>query len=138
MEGTMLAKPRVYLDTSVLSACVDERTLHRLGETREFWDRLGDFDACTCTITEREVLRVRTENQRLELLALLSCLTVHPLTQQARDLAARYIEAGVFTRKMRVDARYTWQWPRCCARTPYCRGISSTSSTGGGALVWSW
>jgi len=107
MEQLELALPpklRVYLDTSVISAYLDDRRPQRQEETRLFWERRDEFELCTSTIAQGELRRTEPEAQRQELLSLLSELTLYELTVDMRQLASLYIRNGVFTWKMRRDA----------------------------------
>lgn len=97
-------KPRVYLDTSVLSLYYDERSPERQEETRKFWSRRSEFDLCTSTEAERELARTPDPELRAGLLALLSDLTIHPVTEEMKQIASEYIRAAVFTPAMDADA----------------------------------
>ncbi len=44
MLPARMRKLRLYLDTSVFSACYDERTPERQRLTQEFWMKLGDYE----------------------------------------------------------------------------------------------
>ena len=97
-------KPRVYLDTSVLSAYHDEGAPARQAETRDFWSRLGEFEVCTCELTREELRDVNDDEKRESFLALLADVTVHPVTDEMRQLAAHYVKVGVFSDKTDDDA----------------------------------
>jgi len=45
---------RLYLDTSVISAYVDERLPERQRATLEFWERLGSYDVAISELTLTE------------------------------------------------------------------------------------
>lgn len=97
-------KLRLYLDTSVFSAYVDERAPERRRETMEFWERLPEFEAATSEVTRREVGRVPDAAQRERLLRLVEEVAVHAVTDEMRALAKRYMEAGIFPTGNRNDA----------------------------------
>ncbi len=89
-------KLRVYMDTSVFSARMDERAPERRAQTEEFFARLGTFDASTSTLTEVELARTRETERREALLGLLDGLTVYPVGDEATELARVYLDRGVF------------------------------------------
>lgn len=82
---------RIYLDTSVLSALGDPRTPDRQALTREFFDRIRDFDACTSDLARMEIEQTRDQTRRREMLDILSQLALHPIPAEAEALADRYI-----------------------------------------------
>jgi predicted nucleic acid-binding protein len=95
---------RLYLDTSVISACVDERTPERLEETRGFWKRLGEFDVTTSDLVRQEIGRTGDDAQRSAMLELLSSTREITVSEQARDLATQYVQRGLFGPTMYDDA----------------------------------
>jgi predicted nucleic acid-binding protein len=99
-------KLKLYLDTSVFSAYLDDRALDRRAQTMEFWQRLPAFDACTSVLAREELERTPNADRRKRLLRLLDGLTVHPLTLEMRRLSERYVQAGVFTAVMTNDAAH--------------------------------
>lgn len=52
-------KLRVYLDTSVFSAYYDDRLADRQTATKEFWSRLGEFDAATSEVGRQVNISLR-------------------------------------------------------------------------------
>lgn len=90
-------KLRVYVDTSVFSGLLDEREPARQEDTKLFFARLHEFEASTSEQTRREVEQTHDERRRAELLTLLEKMKVVPLSAEARALADRYVEAGVFS-----------------------------------------
>ncbi|MBI5479033.1 MAG: hypothetical protein HY906_09265, partial [Deltaproteobacteria bacterium] len=42
---------RLYLDTSVLSALLDERAPDRQAQRRDSWARRAEFEVATCELT---------------------------------------------------------------------------------------
>lgn len=95
---------RVYLDTSVFSAYLDERVPDRRAETAEFWARLAHFEAATSEVCREEMLATPDPARRGELLGLLNEVQVFEVSDEMRRLAGRYVEAGIFTEIMRNDA----------------------------------
>lgn len=97
-------KLRIYLDTSVISACVDERTPERLEETRGFWKRLGTFDVTTSDLVRQEIGRTGDDRQRSAMLELLSSTREIAASEEARGLATQYVQRGLFGPTMHDDA----------------------------------
>jgi len=97
-------KVRVYLDTSVFSAYIDERTPDRQKYTRELWERLPEFEVTTSELAREELADVVSAERRDRLLALLEGIVVHAITAEMRAVAAQYVHQGVFTVVMTDDA----------------------------------
>jgi predicted nucleic acid-binding protein len=97
-------KLRIYLDTSVFSACHDERTPERRAETREFWDRIAEFEASSSEVTRIEMERTLDPDRRAVLLQMLPSVVICPVTDEMRELARTYMERGLFTPVMYNDA----------------------------------
>jgi predicted nucleic acid-binding protein len=99
-----MAKLRVYLDTSVLSAYYDDRAPDRQAQTEEFWKRLGEFDTATSELSREEIAQTPDATRRRMLLKLLNELTIYPITEEMKDLGRQYIASGVFSLIMLNDA----------------------------------
>lgn len=99
-----LMRLRVYLDTSVLSVYLDDRTPDRRDETRLFWARLSEFEASTSELTREELALTPDEGKREQLISLLQQVAVWPITGEMRQLAHRYVEEEVFAAKVFNDA----------------------------------
>ncbi len=97
-------KLRLYLDTSVFSAYLDDRAPERRDLTLELWSRLGDFEVSTSEVARRELQDTPDLQRRSELLDLLNEVTVHPVTNETESLAETYLAAHVFSRKSIDDA----------------------------------
>ena len=98
-------KPKVYLDTSVLSALVDGRTPERQALTREFWrERLPEFDGYISTVVLAEIADTPQQARREEMGGLIARLGVLELDEVAERLAQTYIDEGVFSRRYLDDA----------------------------------
>jgi predicted nucleic acid-binding protein len=95
---------RVYMDTSVFSARLDERERSRQAPTEAFFGRLAQFEVVTSAHARRELERTPDPGRRAGLLAPLQGVAVLPLTSEAEDLARRYVEAGVFSLSTYGDA----------------------------------
>jgi predicted nucleic acid-binding protein len=97
---------RVYLDTSVFSAHYDEEAPDRRIQTEEFWARRSQFAVSTSELARDELQRTPDSTRRVDLLALLNGLTIHPITDAMRALAVHYIQAWIFSEVMYDDAPY--------------------------------
>lgn len=98
-------RPKLYLDTSVLSAHVDSRTPERQALTRQFWiERLPEFDGFISTVVLAEIADTPYQTQRQELERLVVGLAVLELSEAAQDLAQAYIREGVFSQGYLDDA----------------------------------
>jgi predicted nucleic acid-binding protein len=74
--------------------------------TREWWEQLtaGRCHALLCTLTLEELARAPEEVRKLVERLPPTLRTVLTVTNQARKLAERYIEAGVLSGGARADA----------------------------------
>ena len=97
-------KLKIYLDTSILSCLLDERTPERMAETKAFWARLSYFESFTSELTQEELLATPEMKKRKQLVGLLKDLEILLVTDDARELARRYVEHQVFTPKVFNDA----------------------------------
>lgn len=95
---------RLYLDTSVFSALLDDRLPERQRATREFWNRRGDFRLATSELARAELAGVLDPDRRRRLLVLLAATRVHALRAEMQQLADRYVRARVFAPSVRADA----------------------------------
>ena len=97
-------KARIYLDTSVFSALLDDRLPDRQALTVDLWNRRAQFDLSTSEPTREELAGAGDPIRRSGLVALLNEVTVFDITEQMRELADRYVEERVFSPAMRDDA----------------------------------
>jgi len=97
---------RVYLDTSVFSAYLDERTPERQALTRGFWLRLPEFEPSTSVVAERELARTPDVDRRSALLELLAGVTVYAVTPEIGTLAVEYIGLGIVDLERANDAMH--------------------------------
>jgi predicted nucleic acid-binding protein len=97
-------KLRVYLDTSVISAYLDDRTPERKRETVGFWYQLNKYDVQVSELTVTELQATRDPATREQMMVLIHSFTVLPLSEEARVLAQHYLSRGVFSVGMMEDA----------------------------------
>ncbi len=80
-------KLRVYVETSVFNALLDERALARQQDTQSFFARLQEFEVSTSTVTRREFEATADPARRADLLQLLHGVAMHEVTDEAETLA---------------------------------------------------
>ncbi|MBI2198938.1 MAG: PIN domain-containing protein [Candidatus Rokubacteria bacterium] len=95
---------RLYLDTSVISAHVDDRLPERRRATLEFWERLAGYEVAISELTLTEVRATADSALRERLLALVGDFLSLPIEREARDLAREYVGRGVFSAATAIDA----------------------------------
>lgn len=96
-------RPRIYLDTSVISAYFDDRTPERKALTRAAWERFGAHDVHLSTLVLEEIGGAPPP-LREKMLAAVSGFTVLTVSDAARELAEKYTEQGIFPEKYFDDA----------------------------------
>lgn len=100
-----MPKERLYLDTSVVNVYRDPRDVFLQEQTREFWAKLGLYEAHVSTVVIDEITAAPPAIEE-ELRALVEGLPILDLTAEAELLAERYIDGGVFVRRDLNDARH--------------------------------
>lgn len=95
---------RIYLDTSVVSAYVDERLPERRQATLEFWNRLRDYEVAISELTVLEIHATGDARFRAEMMRLVSSFCVLRIEEEARGLAHEYVQRGVFSPGTTEDA----------------------------------
>lgn len=99
-------KLRVYLDTSVVSACVDDRSPERKQATVEFWGRLGDYEVTISELTVTEIQASGDPPVREQMARLIRPFSVLLVEDESRRLAQEYIRRGVFSPGTMQDATH--------------------------------
>lgn len=95
---------RLYLDTSVISAYVDERLPERQRATLEFWERLGGYDVAISELTLTEARATADAALRQRMVNLVDDCLVLPVGEEARRLVREYVGRGVFSAATALDA----------------------------------
>lgn len=90
-------KLRIYLDTSVVSAYVDDRLPERKQATVEFWNRLGDYEVTISELTVTEIQATESPPIRAQMTELIRQFSILPIEEEARRLAQEYVHRGVFS-----------------------------------------
>jgi predicted nucleic acid-binding protein len=95
---------RVYLDTSVISALHDGRKPERQAQTQSFWGTRVRFEMRTSDLARVEIERTLDAAHREAMLRSLDEIESFALTDEMRELAARYMGAGIFSPAQLDDA----------------------------------
>ena len=99
-----LMRLRLYLDTSVISAYVDDRMPERRWATVEFWRRLSEFDVSVSELTVTEVRATGDVGSRRQMEEMIASFEVLPVGEEDRALAREYVRRGVFSPATLDDA----------------------------------
>jgi len=99
-------KTNIYLDTTVISALFDERTLERLNQTQQFWKHINEYNVF---ISELVVDEIKGASQPLQdkMLVKIANFTSLSITDEVQCLAELYIKNEIFPEKYFDDALHT-------------------------------
>jgi predicted nucleic acid-binding protein len=95
---------RLYLDTSVISAYVDDRMPERRRATVDFWSRLPDFDVSVSELSLTEIRATGDVFPRRQMEQLIAPFEVLRVGDEAQGLAREYVRRGVFSPATLDDA----------------------------------
>jgi len=96
---------RLYLDSTVPSAYIDERAPERQRLTVQFWqDRLPSYEPVISVLVLAEIRGTRDEQMRRHLETLIETLPLLPATLEAEALADQYVARGAIPERYRDDA----------------------------------
>lgn len=90
-------KLRIYLDTSVVSAYVDDRLPERKRATTDFWVRLAEHEVAVSELTVAETQATGEPDVRQQMAKLISPFTILSIDEETRRLAREYVHRGVFS-----------------------------------------
>lgn len=97
-------KKSIYIETSVVSAYLDNSEPFRRDLTIRWWEHeLADYDAHISLLVVRELERT-SEPRRSSYLNLIRDLPMYEMSDEVAILAEGYIERGIFHRKYMADA----------------------------------
>jgi len=99
-----LIRQKLYLDTSVPSVYHDNRQPERQEMTKEFWNKLDDFDVYISDIVKKEVEKVEDEQLKQKLLKLIENYKILKLSEEAKKLGQEYIRNEIIPEKAEADA----------------------------------
>lgn len=94
---------RLYFDTSVFSAYVDERSPERMASTRSFWATLVNHELYCSTLTLDEIARA-TDEKVVQMQELANRFRIIAIEPSMRDLAQAYVDHGVVSPRYIADA----------------------------------
>lgn len=97
-------KPRIYLDTSVISAYVDDRLPERRRATIDFWARLPEYEVSISELAVAEGRATDAADRRQQMEDLIRSFEVLGVGQESRGLAREYVRRGVFSPATLDDA----------------------------------
>jgi len=95
---------RLYLDTSVVSAYVDDRLPERQRATIDFWERLPEYEVAISELTVAEIRATGDVDSRSRMEELIRPFELLMVSEESRQLAREYIRRGVFTPATAEDA----------------------------------
>jgi predicted nucleic acid-binding protein len=118
-----MRKLKIYLDTSVLSYLNQNSNPEKMNATLKLWDKIiaGDYDAVISDVAIAELSQC-TETKRAYVWSMLRQINYSLMreTQETVDLANRFIEQKVLTKKSLNDCRHI-----ACAVVAGCDIITS-------------
>lgn len=97
---------RVYLDTSVFSALLDDRQPSRQALTQAFWDNRDQHQVVTGEIARQEISDNQYPELRSRMLSLLIGLDVINITPETLDILDSLMRNGPFTTRTADDAMH--------------------------------
>jgi len=97
-------KLKVYLDTSVFSACFDDRAPDRKSLTEDFWRSHDVYRCSTSYLAVQELRKTNDLQLRSKMESLLVGLELIEMTNEMANLAQKYVAAGAFSHAMENDA----------------------------------
>jgi len=100
-----MKKETLYLDTSVVSAYCDDRTIERQQATVKFWEEvLPHYKIFISEVTVNELENTKEERMKEEFRRLIKGFNILKISREVRSLANVYIEKGIFPEKYIEDA----------------------------------
>lgn len=100
----MPSKQKVFLDTSVFSAYLDERQPERMALTQEFWQKLKNFEVYTSEVTKQELGATTNVAKRKQFRKLLKGAEILSVSEEAENLAQEYTRVDAVPKKFINDA----------------------------------
>ncbi len=97
-------KPKIYLDTSVVSVYDDPRIPQRQAQTQEFWKNFKNFNVCISEVTVNEINNNPNTRKKDRLLNLIKNFNLLPITVDVQKLALEYIKKKIIPERYIDDA----------------------------------
>jgi predicted nucleic acid-binding protein len=106
MNGWLLLKTNIYLDTTIISALFDKRTPERMFQTQQFWNNINNYNVYISELVIEEI-KGATQPLQDEMLNKVANFTLLSITDEAQHLADMYMENEIFPEKYLDDALHT-------------------------------
>ena len=101
----MLKKLKLYLDTSEPNAYFDEKNQQRQIITRQFWQKLGNYNVHISDLVKDEIAATQNEKLKQNLLTLIKPFVIlSSRTKEIDDLAKEYLSREIVPVKYIADA----------------------------------
>ena len=99
-----MKKLKIFLDTSVYSAMVDDRDPIRLNQTQEFWKKIDDYELFYSQINIEEIEAIIDEDIKKKLKFFLKKGKRIEITNEVKELTKVYIKEDLIPEKYENDA----------------------------------
>lgn len=93
----------IYLDTSVPSAYYDGEKPERQELTKEFWQKIKDYEVYVSELVKQELNQIGDETLKGKMLKLIGDFKALKSTDEVKKLTDKYIEEGVVPEKFESD-----------------------------------
>lgn len=91
----MVRKLTIYLDTSVPNAYLDFEKPERQVETKDFWNRMNQYEIYISGLVLKEINRTLNQKRKEDLLNLVKSFKVlNGETDEVKELAQNYVTSG--------------------------------------------
>jgi len=99
-----MLKPKIYLDTSVISAYFDQRAPDRQRLTKAFWQGIHEYEVLISTVTLKEIGNTTSILLKKRMVDLVTEYEILEINDEVLTLAAEYIKAGIIPGRFENDA----------------------------------
>jgi predicted nucleic acid-binding protein len=96
-------KTKIYLDTTIISALFDKRTPERMALTKQFWERIDEYDIFISELVINEI-KGALEPLQIQMLKKVSNFVELSVSDNDYDLANIYVANEIFPKKYYDDA----------------------------------
>jgi predicted nucleic acid-binding protein len=91
----MIRKLAIYLDTSVPNAYLDFDRPERQMETKDFWNRMNQYEAYISDFVLKEINKTQEQKRKDDLLSLVKPFKVlNGETDEVKELVQNYVSSG--------------------------------------------
>jgi len=99
-----MKKLAIYLDTSVFSAYLDERTPSRMELTQDFWKTTNDYDRYISNVVLEELDAISDKVLKEKVLQLTEGFEILQMNDEVKNVAREYLKADIIPEKEINDA----------------------------------